>query len=145
MTDDDRARFNICPKCKKPGLTIMVTQTVVAPRSMQHNFTRANMRKKEFEHWGTSWDMADILCRTDGCGYVNLRPFRGYATRGVVAGKPQAYQEMNGIAAQASRLAKALNASGLSITVGPDGAVTVEAKAANGARLSTWVKPKDTK
>lgn len=77
MTEEDREKMNICPKCGGPHLRIMVTQTVCAPRSMQHNFTRANMRKKEFEHWGTHWDTMDVLCANPkGCGYVQLSDSR---------------------------------------------------------------------
>lgn len=73
MTPAEREKLNICPKCGKPTLTIMVTQIVCAPMSMLHNFTRANMRKKEFEHWGTIWENADILCKNpDGCGYTRI-------------------------------------------------------------------------
>lgn len=70
MTEQEREAMNICPKCNEPGLTFMVTQTVVAPMSMYRNLTRTNMRKKEFEHWGTNWDKADIICRC--CGYALL-------------------------------------------------------------------------
>jgi hypothetical protein len=74
MTDAEREALNICPRCGKPNLRVMVTQTVSAPMSMYRNFTRANMRKKEFEHWGTNWDQADIVCRTDSCGYLIYTP-----------------------------------------------------------------------
>lgn len=85
MTEEDREKMNVCPRCGKPTLRVMVTQTVSAPMSMYRNFTRANMRKKTFEHWGTNWDRADILCNNpDGCGYTLLhdREMKSIANRG---------------------------------------------------------------
>lgn len=72
MNQEAREKMNICPKCYKSTLRFMVTQIVSAPMSMCHNLTRANMRKKEFQHWGTCWDTMDIMCSDGSCGYTFL-------------------------------------------------------------------------
>ncbi len=69
-------------ECEKCGgdTRVMVQIVVSAPSDMMHNFTKGNMRSKEFKIMGVLWETGDFICNlcghvTDGYGnYVtNLR------------------------------------------------------------------------
>lgn len=59
-------------ECKHCGSATkaMVQMIACAPSEMMHNFTKANMRSKDFELMGVLWETADFLCQNKDCGRV---------------------------------------------------------------------------
>lgn len=63
-TKPDR-KWTDCQKCGKP-MTMMVQATIVAPADLSHQFSKANLRRKDVYLMGVSWDGADYLCADHG-------------------------------------------------------------------------------
>lgn len=63
----------MCRKCVKCGgdVKMMVQMTIVAPGELFHNFTKANLRRKDVHSMGVNWGAADFLCQNPKCGYVD--------------------------------------------------------------------------
>ncbi len=81
-----------CEKCGSE-MRMMVQMVVSAPSSMESNFTRMNMRKKEFKTLGVLWETADYIC--ENCGYTISR-YGNYVTN-LKKDLDAAYLELNKI------------------------------------------------
>lgn len=58
-----------CEKCGSPTKA-MGQMTVSVPSSMMHNFSKKNMRSKDFEVFGVLWETFDFICTNESCRHV---------------------------------------------------------------------------
>lgn len=81
-----------CENCGSE-MQMTVQMIVSAPSSMRNNFTKTNMRKKEFKPIAVLWETEDYIC--DNCGHI----IPGYIDyiRGLKRDLAAAYLEFNKI------------------------------------------------
>lgn len=58
-----------CEKCGSPTKAMVMMQ-VCAPANMMHNFSKKNMRDKNFTIMGVMWETADYICTNEKCRHV---------------------------------------------------------------------------
>ena len=60
-----------CPKCKNV-MDMMVEVTVVASSRFYRQFSKENVRSRDFQLYATNWPRMDLLCRNEKCGHTIL-------------------------------------------------------------------------
>lgn len=53
-------------------MRMMVHMIVSAPSSMESQFSKKNIRSKEFKLLGVNWETADYFCENNGCHHTIL-------------------------------------------------------------------------
>lgn len=58
-----------CVHCGSDG-RIQVLANIAAPAELAHQFSKANLRKKDVYLLGVNWETMDFLCGNEKCGRV---------------------------------------------------------------------------